>query len=102
MKPFLKKIHGWLDDVRGLGRNPAFDWHFSLGCFSFGLLLVIVLSTVIYFRLGYADVPIPPGSTSGGERAFNADSIQKTLKGIQQKREDAGSVPKAVVADPAN
>ncbi len=102
MNQLTSKIHAVTGTFRRLGKQPVFDWYFSLGGFFVLLTLVAVVCVIGYFRLGYADVPIPTAeSTSGSVVNFSVDSIDKALDSLGERRRNAGTVPASVLIDPS-
>jgi hypothetical protein len=98
----MKGIHSFWEKLRDsfekMGKDPSFDWYFSLSMFGVALILVILFS--VYLRAGFAEAPVAGDSTEQ-HAVFNRQSVDEALEAISQKKKNASVVPKAVLVDPA-
>lgn len=102
MRAFISKFHAVTGTFRRLGKQPVFDWYFSLGAFFSLLALVATVCVIGYVRLGYSDVPIPTAeSDSGAIVNFSIESMERTLGSMNDRRRNAGIVPESVLVDPS-
>lgn len=102
MHTLTSKFHAFTGSFRRLGRQPVFDWYFSLGAFFTLLALVATVCVIGYVRLGYADVPIPTSEGDSGVIVnFSVESMDATLNSMKDRRLNAGAVPASVLVDPS-
>jgi hypothetical protein len=102
MHKLTSKIHAVTGAFRRLGRQPVFDWYFSISGFFLLLAAVVVTCVIGYARLGYADVPIPTAESDSGTIVnFSVESIDRTLGSLKDRRQGAGTVPASVLIDPS-
>jgi hypothetical protein len=102
MHTLTSKFHAVAGSFRRLGRQPVFDWYFSLGAFFALLALVAAVCVIGYVRLGYADVPIPTAEgDSGAVVNFSVESMDRTLGSMKDRRQNAETVPASVLVDPS-
>jgi hypothetical protein len=102
MHTITSKFHAVAGTFRRLGRQPVFDWYFSLGAFFVLLALVATVCVIGYVRLGYADVSIPTAEgDSGAIINFSVESIDETLGSLKERALNAGAMPASVLVDPS-
>ncbi len=85
-----------------LGRQPVFDWYFSLVMFSVAIAVVSLLSVFFYVRFGHGETVIPLTESSTSEDDFDAGSVVETLLKLEAKREVPQGVRNTLSVNPSS